>query len=168
MAPSEPRGWPRRVVWHPKHFHTVYLGATHPYHALGPLNGPLRHSWGPQKGSFRTQMALLGAPEVLGGPRGARFGPDCPPLARLGWTHGHHTLSPGIGPFWAPGDPKRARFGPKCPFWGSGRAPRGQISSRLPPIGPPWMDSCSPHTLTWYRAPSGSPGGQKGLFGPDT
>ena len=44
---------------------------THPYHALGPLNGPLRHSWGPQKGSVRAPMALLGAPEVLGEPRGA-------------------------------------------------------------------------------------------------
>merc|ERR1712024_243725 len=92
LAPSEPRGWPRRVVWHPKHFHTVYLGATHPYHALGPLNRPLRHSWGPQKGSFRARMALLGAPKVLGGPRGARFGPDCLQLARLGWTHGDPTF----------------------------------------------------------------------------
>ena len=30
------------------------------------------------------------------------------------------------------------------------------------PIGPPGLDSCSPHTLTWYRAPSGSLGAQKG------
>ena len=111
MAPSEPRGWPRRVVWHPKHFHTVYLGATHPYHALGPLNGPLRHSWGPQKGSFRAQMALLGAPKVLGGPRGARFGPNCLPLTRLGWTH---LVS---GPFWVPGRAKKGYLAliPKFP-----------------------------------------------------
>merc|ERR1712015_278968 len=46
------------------------------------------------------------------------------------------------------------------PFW----APRDQVWSRLPPIGPPWMDSCSPHTLTWYRAPSGSPGAKKGYL----
>ena len=47
LAPSEPRGRTRRAEWRPKHFHTVCLGGTHPYHALGPLNGPLRHSWGP-------------------------------------------------------------------------------------------------------------------------
>ena len=41
------------------------------------------------------------------------------------------------------------------------------VCPRLPPIGPSGLDSWSPHTLTWYRAPSESPGGQKGLFGPD-
>ena len=30
----------------PKLFYTVYLGGTHPYHILGPLNRPLRHSGG--------------------------------------------------------------------------------------------------------------------------
>ena len=52
-----------------------------------------------------------------------------------------------IGPFGGPGGPRRA--------------PWGQIWSRLPPIGPFGLDSCSPHTLTWYRAPSGHPGALK-------
>ena len=69
---------------------------------LGPLNGSLRHSWGPQKGSF-----------------------------------------------W-----------PQWPFWGA--APGGQIWSRLPPIGPSGLTSCSPHTLTWYRASYGHAGVLKG------
>ena len=105
-------------------------------------SGPL----GALKGTVLARNAPFGA---LGGPRGARFGPDCPQLARLGRTHAHHTLvSPHLvsGPFWAPGGPKRARFGPKCPFWGPRRSPGGQIWSQLPPIGPPWLDSCSPHT----------------------
>ena len=33
-------------------------------------------------------------------------------------------------------------------------SPGGQIWSQLHPIGPPGLDSWSPHTLTWYRAPS--------------
>ena len=45
--------------------------------------GPLKDLYGPQNGSFWLQKALLGAPEVLGGPWGARFGPNCSPLARL-------------------------------------------------------------------------------------
>ena len=45
-------------------------------------------------------------------------------------------------------------------------APGGQIWSRLPPIGPRGLESWSPHTLTWYRAPSRSPGGQKRAFWP--
>ena len=32
------------------------------------------------KGLFEPREALFGAPEVLGRPRGARFGPNCPPL----------------------------------------------------------------------------------------
>merc|ERR1712218_530224 len=107
-------------------------------------------------------MAFLGALEVLGGPRG----PD------LVLTASHWPVWVGLmitthfdlvsGPFWAPGGPKRARFSPKCPFWGSRGAPRDQIWSRLPRTGPPGLDSCSPHTLTWYRAPSGPLGVLKG------
>ena len=94
LAPSEPREQPRRAKLHQKHFHTVRLGWTHPYHALGPLKGPL---W-PPKGLVLAPKCHFGGPW---GPRravGARFGPNYPPLARLGWIHGHHTLWPGIGP----------------------------------------------------------------------
>ena len=41
------------------------------------------------------------------------------------------------GPFSDPGGPRRAQG--------------GQIWSQLPPIGPPWLGSWSPHTLTRYR-----------------
>ena len=54
----------------------------------GTPGAPKRARFGPK----RAQKTLLGAPEVLGGPRGAIFGPNCPRLAPLGWTHGHHTL----------------------------------------------------------------------------
>ena len=87
----------------------VQLGGSHPYHVLWPLKRPLRHSWGPQTGLFWPQNALLGAPEVLGGP-------NCHRLVNLGWTHGHHTLWPGIGSLLGLGGSKRARFGPKCPL----------------------------------------------------
>ena len=45
-----------------------------------------------KKGSFGPRKAPFGALEVLGGPRGGRFDPNYPRLARLGWIHGHHTL----------------------------------------------------------------------------
>ena len=47
---------------------------------------------GPKRALFLPEMPLLGPSEVLGGPRGTKFGPDCPRLVRLGWTHAHHTL----------------------------------------------------------------------------
>ena len=37
-----------------------------------------------------------------------------------------------------------------------------QIWTQLPSIGPPWLDTWSPHTLTWYRASPGPPGALKG------
>ena len=42
-----------------------------------------------KKGSFGPRKAPFGAPEVLGGPRGGKFVPNCP---RLGWIHGPQTL----------------------------------------------------------------------------
>merc|ERR1712208_66889 len=112
MGPSEPRGWPRRVVWHSKHFHTVYLGATHPYHALGPLNGPLRHSWGPQKGSFLARMPPIG-PSRLDSWSPHTFtwyrAPSGPPGVLKG------PISARNAPFGALGGPRGARFGPNCP-----------------------------------------------------
>ena len=80
----------------------------------GPKSGPLGPSddlRGLQKGSFWPRKALLGAPEVLGGPRGFRFGPNCRRLVHLGWTHGYHTLWPGIRPLPGP------RGLQKGPFW---------------------------------------------------
>ena len=47
---------------------------------------------GPKRALFLPEMPLLGPSEVLGGPRGTKFGPDCPRSVRLGWTHAHHTL----------------------------------------------------------------------------
>ena len=68
-----------------------------------------------KKGPFWPEKVLSGTSEVLGGPRGTRFGPNCPRLARLSWTHGHHfDLVSGLS--WAPEGPKRAPFGPKCPL----------------------------------------------------
>ena len=69
------------------------------------------------------------------------------------------------GPFRTPGGSKRARFGPNANFGdlgGSQRALRDQIWSQRPSTGPPWLVSCSPHTLTLYQAPSGPPGALKG------
>ena len=42
--------WKLGAEWRPKHFHTLCLGGRHPYHVLGPLNGPLR----PPKGYFEA------------------------------------------------------------------------------------------------------------------
>ena len=56
-CPHYDRPW--QVVWHPKHFHTVCLGGTHPYHMLGPLTRPLRHFWGPQRAHFGPKCSIL-------------------------------------------------------------------------------------------------------------
>ena len=144
LAPSEPRGRPRRAEWRPKHFHTVCLGGTHPYHALGPLNGPLWHSWGPQKGSFRPRKALLGPRRSSWGPGGADLvptAPDCTAWVGLMATTHFDLVS---GPFWAPRGPNRARFGPKHPFWGLRRSSEGPGGPDLVPTasnGPPGLDS---------------------------
>ena len=48
-------------------------------------------------------------------------------------------------------------WAPKGPFWGlrmSSVSPGGRIWSQLYAIGPPGLDSWSPHTLTWYLVPS--------------
>ena len=80
-APKRARFGPERPFWGPRtapgarigpdcHW-SVQLGGLYPYHVLGPLKRPLRHSWGPQKGPFWPKRALLRAPEVLGQPWGA-------------------------------------------------------------------------------------------------
>merc|ERR1712218_529585 len=102
LGPSEVLGGPRGTKFGPDCPPLARLGWTHGHHTLSPGIGPLLGPRGSYKGPFWPEMPLLGPSEVLGGPRGTKFGPDCPPLARLGWTHGHHTLSPGIGPLLGP------------------------------------------------------------------
>ena len=51
--------------------------------------------------------------------------------------------------------------GPFGDLGGPRRALGGQIWSQRPPIGQSGLESCSPHTLTWYGAPSGSLGALK-------
>ena len=85
-----PLGRPRRAEWRPKHFHTVCLGGTYPYLALGPLNGPLRHSWSPKR---------------------ARFGPKRLLWAPVGQIWSQLSLIDLVsGPFWDWG--QKALFGP--------------------------------------------------------
>ena len=55
--------------------------------------------------------ATLGVPEVLGGPPGTRFGPNCHRLVRLGWNYGYHTLWPRIGPLLGHQGPQKGIFG---------------------------------------------------------
>ena len=50
-----------------------------------------------KKGLFWPQNTLLGTPEVLRGPRGARFGPNCHRLVKLMITTQFGLVS---GPFW--------------------------------------------------------------------
>ena len=43
----------------------IRLAEPYPYHVLQPLQRPLRHSWGPQRGNILGKRSLLGAPGVL-------------------------------------------------------------------------------------------------------
>ena len=110
---------------HPKLFYTVYLGDTHPYHTIGPLNRPLRHSRALQKGPFGPKRLCWGPHRVSEGPRG----PDLVPIG-ANWSDWvgimvtrHFDLVFGL--FRAPRALKRARFGPK----------RAQIGSKLKIVG---------------------------------
>merc|ERR1711989_81082 len=73
----------------------------HPYHVLGPLTRPLRHSWGPQKGPFWPRKAPFGSP---GGPWAALVGliwAQLPLVGLTGWATwlGYYMSSLGhIGP----------------------------------------------------------------------
>ena len=95
----------RGAQFGPKCHWLVQLGGPHPYHVLGPHKRPLQHSWGPQKGPLWPIKPLLVAPEALGQPQGARFGPKCHWLAQLGGPHPDHVLGPLKGPLqhsWSP------------------------------------------------------------------
>ena len=103
-APKRTRFGLERPFW-PNCHRLVQRDDPHPYHVLGPLNGPLWHSWGPQKGPFWPRKALLGAPDVLKGPRGAYFWPNCHWLIRLAEPYPYHVLQPLQRPLrhsWGP------------------------------------------------------------------
>ena len=108
--------------------------------------------------NFSLLGPLLGPFEPWGGPRGADWRPKHFHTLCLGGTHPYHMLGPLNGPLRPPKGPVLASIGPFGGPGGPRRAPGGQIWSRLPPIGPSGLDSCSPHTLTWYQAPSGRSG----------
>ena len=100
---AESQGRPKRAKWLPKHFHhTVCRGGTHPYHAIGPLNGPLLHSRAPNSARFGPERPFWGSWRSSG----ARW---------LDWVGVMATTHVGLvlGLFWVPRGPKRARFGPK-------------------------------------------------------
>ena len=132
--------------------------------------GPFWVPRGPKRDRFGPKCPFWGPQRSSEGPEG----PDLVPTA-ANWSDWvgvmvtrHFDLVLGL--FRAPRAPKRALLAPKGPVGGpigSQRAPGDQIWSQLPLIGLSGLDSWSPHTLTWYWAPSGSPRGQKGLFGPD-
>ena len=140
MAPSESQGRPRRADWHPKHFHTVCLDGTHPYHALGPLLGPLLHSRAPKRARFGPERPFWGSPRVLEGPRGPDLVPTAPNWSD--WVGVMVTTHFGLvlGLLWAPRGSKRARFGPKCPFWGPWRSLEGPRGPDLAPTAVNWSD----------------------------
>ena len=103
---------------HPKLFYTVYLGGTHPYHTLGPLNRPLRHSRALQKGPFGPKRPCWGPHRVSEGPGG----PDLVPIAAnwSDWVKLMVTTHFGLllGLFWAQGPPKGPFLAQKAPFGG--------------------------------------------------
>ena len=140
MAPSESQGRPRRADWHPKHFHTVCLDGTHPYHALGPLLGPLLHSRAPKRARFGPERPFWGSPRVLEGPRGPDLVPTAPNWSD--WVGVMVTTHFGLvlGLIRAPRGPKRARFGPERPFWGSPRVLKGPRGPDLVQTAANWSD----------------------------
>ena len=107
----------------------------HPYHVLGPLNGPLWHFWGPQKGPFGPRKALLGAPEGLGVPWGACFWPNCHWLVQRDDPHPYHVLGPLHGPLWHSWGPQKGPFGPRKALLGAPGVLKG-------PRGPYFWPNC--------------------------
>ena len=161
MAPSEPREQPRRAKLHQKHFHTVRLGGTHPYHALGPLKGPLR----PPKGLVLAPKGPFGG---LGGPRratGSQIWSHLPPIGPPeleSWST--HTLTG----YWAPSGPQGALkwlvLALKRPFWGSPRSSEGPNGPDLVPTALEWSDGVKLRVTTHFDlilGPFWAPGGLK-------
>ena len=136
--------------WLPNQFHKVYLGGTHPYHTLGPLNGPLLHSRATKRARFSPQRPFWGPHRSSEGPRG----PDLVPTA-TDWSDWagimvttHFDLVYDL--FWAPKVPKRARFGPKRPFWGPQRSSEGPQGPVSVPTAPVWSDWAGITVTTHY------------------
>ena len=114
-------------------------------------------------------LAIKGPFGDLGGPRralGGQIWSQRPPIGQSGLEScSPHTLTWYGAPSGSLGALKETVLARNAPFGGPRgprRAPRDQIWSQLPPIGPPWLDTWSPHTLTWYRASPGPPGALKG------
>ena len=72
-----------RLVGCPEHRSGMPYSSSTVIAHLEPPSSRKRSKTG-KKGPFRPEMPLLGPSEVLGGPQGNRFGPDCSQLARLG------------------------------------------------------------------------------------
>ena len=148
MAPSEPWEQPRRAKWHQKHFHTVRLGGTHPYHALGPVQGPLR----PPKGLVLAPKGPVRGPGGPQGAAGSQIWSHLPPIGPPeldSWST--HTLTGYRAPSGPQGALKGLILALKDPLGGPRgplRAPIGQIWSQLPWNGLMGLNLGSPHTLT--------------------
>ena len=102
----------------------------------------LGHFWNRFNGTFW----YLTVPDPSGSswdcPRSLRiFGQNGPFYGLCGPRRG---LIPGQSVWWPWVQPRRASEGTG-----------GPDLVPLPPIGPPGLDTWSPHTLTWYQAPSG-------------
>ena len=155
-GPNDPKTLPRDMI--------------HNYKSCWPTLGPYRYLRGAPKGPFGLRQGLTGI-KALGARLEARFGPNCCRLVRLGWSHGYHTLWPGIGPFsWPPRAPKGPVLALNAPYGGPGgprRVRRGHIWSQLPLIGLPGLESLyTTHfvlVLDLFLAPRGP---KRACFGP--
>ena len=107
----------------------------HNYKSCWSTLGPYRYLRVASKDPFGLKQALTER-KALGARLEARFGPNCCRLVRLGWSHGYHTLWPGIGPFLGPQGPQKGPFCPKCSLWGSWRSSEGTE-------GPYWVPTPS-------------------------
>ena len=155
-APNDPKTLPMGIL----HYHKSFWPPMGPFgYPPGAQTGPFgpgtepnwkKSFWAPQRSQIWSQLPPIGPTELDS------------------WST--HTLT------WyrAPSEPQGALKGlvlaPKGPFGGPQgpwRAPVGQIWSQLPSNGLMGLNLWSPHTLTWYQAPWGSPGAQKGLFWPN-
>ena len=128
---------------------------------LGPLTGPLGHSWG----LFWPRKVLLGAPDS---PRGLIWSQQ-----PLGGLHPYHVLGPlktplrPACPSWHSWGPKKGPCWPKKSFWGPQRSffiPRGPDLGLTAISWSNWIGVMLQHTLTWYQGFFIEAKGPKGPF----